>query len=278
MIIAPQPMIRNALFGMAIADATGAPFEFDFLPTDQEVLEYSRNPNKNITDDTQMTLFGFQAVAKILSGSSADPYSTFVEEYLNWYDTQVSVIPNGASWLNTKELMYNRRWPGGTCLSALKAHSGGKFPVNDSLGCGAVMRLLPIVQLFDTLSYERVLRIAEDSALTTHCHPDIIHPVRRLMGAYYDVLVGEDLKCMSAQDISDLGGGWVSDECVEMAIWAYCNSSSFDELLVKSICHNGDSDSVAAVAGSLWGLSGKEVPELEFKERKLLEEFSTHLL
>lgn len=274
MIIRSRPLIRNALFGMAIADATGAPFEFDFIPTPQEVLEYSRNPNKNITDDTQMTLFGFQAVAKILSGSSVEPYSIFVEEYLNWYDTQINSIPNGASWLNKKGLMYNRRWPGGTCLSALKTHRDGKSPVNDSLGCGAVMRLLPVVQLFDTLSYEEVLRIAEDSALTTHCHPDIIHPVRRLMGAYYDALVGDEVKFLPAKDISDLGGGWVSDDCVEMAIWAYCNSETFDELLVKSICHGGDSDSVAAVAGSLWGLSGKEVPELEFKERELLEEFT----
>ena len=46
-----------------------------------------------------------------------------------------------------------------------------------------------------------------------------------------------------------------------MAIWCYHNSTTFDELLRQSIAIDGDSDSVAAVAGSIWGLSGQEVPE-----------------
>jgi ADP-ribosylglycohydrolase len=43
------------------------------------------------------------------------------------------------------------------------------------------------------------------------------------------------------------------------ALWAVANSRNFDELLVKSIHHSGDSDSVAAIAGSIWGLCSREI-------------------
>ena len=56
-----------------------------------------------------------------------------------------------------------------------------------------------------------------------------------------------------------------------MAIWAYQNARDFDDLLVLSICHRGDSDSVAAIAGSLWGLSNKEFSYYEnvFEKRPI---------
>ena len=59
---------------------------------------------------------------------------------------------------------------------------------------------------------------------------------------------------------NQVGEGWIAPECVEISIWAYCTATSFDDLLARSVAHDGDSDTTAACAGALWGLSGREVP------------------
>jgi ADP-ribosylglycohydrolase len=42
-----------------------------------------------------------------------------------------------------------------------------------------------------------------------------------------------------------------------MAIWSFTSARNFEELLDLSVAHPGDSDSVAAVACSLWGIASR---------------------
>ena len=61
----------------------------------------------------------------------------------------------------------------------------------------------------------------------------------------------------AASAITAFGTGWTALSCVQMAMWAVHHAQAYDELLTLAICHEGDSDSVAAVAGSLWGRGGR---------------------
>jgi ADP-ribosylglycohydrolase len=234
--------IINALRCMAVGDAVGDKFEFmnsaDFSPSD--ILNYAKTGSLEITDDTQMTLFGFES---ILSGHS------IVEAYLDWFITQTEEYDGFYDWclLDFPELFKNKS-PGNTCISSLADLSDGYEVVNNSYGCGSVMRLLPFA-LVD-FNLQKVI----DSIEVTHKHPVLnLVAANRLIRAYR----GEIFDYV-AKDIEVLGQGWVATECVDMAIWAVENSKTFDELLVKSIHHSGDSDSVAAIACSIWGLRGRE--------------------
>ncbi|MDQ0414335.1 hypothetical protein J2S25_002544 [Mesobacillus stamsii] len=73
------------------------------------------------------------------------------QSYLRWLYTQTKSLLDpqphevGSSILQYKEL-YSARAPGNTCLSALESNKKGTIekPINNSKGCGGVMRLAPV--------------------------------------------------------------------------------------------------------------------------------------
>ena len=81
------------------------------------------------------------------------------------------------SWLARLPQMYSRRAPGNTCLSALQSGEYGTIdtPINDSKGCGGVMRVAPVglyhkgVQTPEQL--QRIGWEAANAAALTHGHP-----------------------------------------------------------------------------------------------------------
>ena len=156
------PHYAGCLLGGAVGDALGWPVEFKSLAEIQ--LQFGEEgitlpvPNKDglfeVTDDTQMTLFtaegmlraGTRAHHKGIGPSFA---SCAHHAYRRWLVTQgelESVAVDCDGWLMTVRGLYQRRAPGSTCLSALKRAEWGTMerPLNDSKGCGAVMRMAPV--------------------------------------------------------------------------------------------------------------------------------------
>lgn len=264
--------IINGLYGCAVADAVGNPFEFQTNINPNGVVTYANFAEKLvISDDTQMSLFGFQAIRNMSAYDGTiekQVENSFTDEYIDWHYTQtlgerLDCILHKDGLLEFRE-MYSVQSPGNTCLDSLETIENGGTVVNDSMGCGSVMRLLPLVTLLDEkydLTLERVIKLAQITGTITHKHKDNDAAIRRYMIAASNVINESPVWMKNASHISELGEGWIAPECVEMAIWAYCKAATFDQLLELSIAHGGDSDSVAAVAGSLWGLSGKEVPQ-----------------
>ncbi len=77
--------------------------------------------------------------------------------YLRWLITQGYELPRGADasgmdegWLIKRRELFKQRAPGNTCLSALKSGKMGTVqePLNDSKGCGTVMRIAPAGWVF----------------------------------------------------------------------------------------------------------------------------------
>ncbi len=190
---------RGCLLGGAVGDALGAPVEF--LDLDEIVSAYGEQGIRDyapaygklgaITDDTQMTLFTAEAVlsahvAAVLQSQEPDFFCAAAVSYGRWLMTQEnsrlgSSSSTKASWLFQQKKLFSRRAPGTTCLSALQS-SRGKVAraMNDSKGCGGVMRVAPVGMYFaHSLSRERhpdrllpgIFATGNELAAITHGHP-----------------------------------------------------------------------------------------------------------
>jgi ADP-ribosylglycohydrolase len=254
------PNIKNAFYSQAVADAMGEVFEFSTPKAAQVRKLMSSDAPLYITDDTQMALFGQEAIERSQCYFELQDYSIEFA-YRRWYRTQTEDLSQwcGLSGLEADPLMNHRRAPGSQCMSALGQMSRGETASTaQGMGCGAVMRLLPFAGLYTMYNPKAVQSIAIHSAKVTHSHPVALQAVTKYMHTAYALLQMQDRETLgySGKKITDYGGGWTALECVEMACWAVQHAKDYDDLLLKAICHSGDSDSVAAVAGSLWGLAG----------------------
>ena len=236
------------------------------------------------TDDTQMSI----AVARGLLESPPDDL-----------DGQMQAIARHfVSWAGSPE---NNRAPGGTCMTGcanLRAGAPWRTAgVPESKGCGSAMRVAPIGLLFaDDL--DAVERVARASSLLTHGHDAALEGAAAaallvalaLRGAspqaMYDEIMrrcadrSEDFAaCLG--DLPDmlerppeevlidrhdggLGEAWVADEAVASAL--YCVWRHPDDYRAGVLCAvntDGDSDSIAAITGSILGarLGIEAIPE-----------------
>ncbi len=53
--------------------------------------------------------------------------------------------------------------------------------------------------------------------------------------------------------VESLGGGWVGEEALAIALYAVLSAESYVEAISIAANHSGDSDSTASIAGQLWG-------------------------
>ena len=87
--------------------------------------------------------------------------------------TIFEIAPEWDSWLLQQKELYNRRSPGATCLSALKSGKIGRITnkINQSKGCGGIMRTAPVGLLFDNAF--TAFKASTEIAAITHGHPPI---------------------------------------------------------------------------------------------------------
>jgi ADP-ribosylglycohydrolase len=295
--------IRGCLLGGAVGDALGAPVEFmglagirarfgpdgirDFAPA------YGRIGA--ITDDTQMTLFTaeglFLAWRRSWTYGIAHAPSMIHAGYMRWFVTQggqASWVSGAAEGLLALPELHSRRAPGATCLAALGASRRyGDVAVNDSKGCGGVMRVAPC-GLFPPFAPtpEAAFRLGCEAAALTHGHVSGILPsghfaatiallregaglAQALDGA--DALLAqqegaaETLAALAAaralaargrpspEALEQLGGGWVAEEALAIAVACALVAEDFADGVRLAANHSGDSDSTAAMAGNLLG-------------------------
>jgi ADP-ribosyl-[dinitrogen reductase] hydrolase len=213
----------GCLLGGAVGDALGWPVEFLSIGEIRE--KYGRDGILNfeetsggigaITDDTQMSLFTaeglFREYSRVLGTDEHPEYAVSVyHAYLRWLHTQgeVSRDPHfhdclGGGLMEIPELNH-RRAPGTTCLTALIKGRMGTIdsPVNDSKGCGGVMRVAP-VGLFcaalhntgdATMTAGRAFEIGCACAAITHGHPLGYLPAGFLAAVIFLLVSGRGLE------------------------------------------------------------------------------------
>ena len=211
--------------------------------------------------------------------------------YLDWLGTQGEDHGNprkSTGWLAHCPELQVRRAPGMTCVSSLRhgGHGTIKEHLNDSKGCGGAMRSAP-VGLFRRFDPKQAFELGARSAAITHGHPSgylsagmVPAIVRHLMDgmdiraateAGLQILKGWDgheetlhavtktLRSASGGSkdhpttIHSIGGGWVGEEALAIALYAVLVGGSYVEAVRIASNHDGDSDSTASIAGQIWG-------------------------
>jgi ADP-ribosylglycohydrolase len=265
------------IYGGALGDALGAPVEFKLLSRIRE--EYGPKGIQELpepalfTDDTQMTL----ALAEALIAAGHQDLGAIME----------AVSREFVAWLHSQDDPRNVRAPGGSCLYGARQLAAGvpwwQSGKPNSKGCGAAMRVAPIGYLYQD-DLPKLRRVAADTALATHHHPaaqvgavaaaflvklalDRI-PAQEFLPALkgeiagqsrdFDLALGrlEEALTMTSTDaaLEAIGEGWVVEEAVLAGLYCFLKAP-FDFLSVIRLGANtqGDSDSIAAIAGSLSG-------------------------
>lgn len=187
-----QDRIRGSLIGGAIGDALGYPVEFIYsfgeiqkrygergitrLDTRQHWLDETEQAGKAVvSDDTQMTLFTANGLLNAKKQGISLKYG-ICRAYIEWYLTQIGKkSPKYKDcWISDMPELNHRRAPGNTCMSSLDDIYRGKDPMNNSKGCGGVMRVAPIplyAAVQNRMSIEEADLLAAEAAEITHQHP-----------------------------------------------------------------------------------------------------------
>jgi ADP-ribosylglycohydrolase len=205
--------IRGCMLGGAVGDALGAPVEFlgsheitDAYGADgiTELAEaYGRVGA--ITDDTQMALFTAEGLMRAQNralerGLSGIP-DVLRYAYQRWLYTQrhelresSHVRENLDGWLIEVPELHAQRAPGATCLSALESGLARSVarPLNNSKGCGGVMRIAPVGLLLRDGAFD-VFDVGCEIAAITHGHPAGYLSAGYLASVVAQVVAGEPL-------------------------------------------------------------------------------------
>ncbi len=317
-----QSSFQGCLLGGAIGDALGNPVEF--LRYSQIQEWYGQGGIQDllggslgvaeITDDTQMTLFTAEGILRAETRGNlkgiCHPPTVVYHAYLRWLFTQDQVkISRGSTydgWLIGIPELHNRRAPGNTCLSALRSLEMGQrdHPLNNSKGCGGVMRVAPAGLFYPV---DSAFDLGADFAAITHSHPSgylsagtLAYLIACLMeGMPLPGAVEESIKkleqypnheeCVQVlkkaihlvqEDLDDpeaiwqIGEGWVGEEALAIAV--YCSlkyPNDFQQALIAAVNHDGDSDSTGAITGNILGAAlGIEAIPLDWQEKVELRE------
>jgi ADP-ribosyl-[dinitrogen reductase] hydrolase len=282
---------RGCLLGGGVGDALGAGIEFLSLSEIRQrygsagvtgyVPAYGRTGA--ITDDTQMTLFTAEGLLRDQQqpADRRGPTPAIWRSYQRWLNTQYGE-PDGG-WLSRQQFLHHGRAPGTTCLSALHAGHPGTVsgPVNNSKGCGGVMRVAPA-----GLAGGDPFTLGCQAAALTHGHPSGYLAAGALAVMVSDLVGGRDLRGaataaisrleradggdevtaaltaamrtaelgpLSADAIGMLGQGWIAEEALAIATHCALTARSFRSGVLHAVNHDGDSDSTGAICGNLLG-------------------------
>lgn len=247
--------MHAAVFGLAMGDALGVPYEFQergaFQCTGMTGYGSHDQPAGTWSDDTSMTLATLASLKK-------NKRKIDIEDIRN----------NFLLWLNKAEYTAGNEVfdIGGTTLNALHGHPGNG--VNDN-GNGSLMRILPLA--FTDCTDDEIVSV---SAIT-HGHwisekacIIYVHTARRLLDGedIQDIIPDlkydqpfERLQKINQLDESEIKStGYVVDT-LEAALWAVSHhrsveKDSFKSAVLKAVNLGEDTDTVGAVTGGLAGI------------------------
>lgn len=223
------------MLGAIIGDMVGSRFEFN--NTDKTDFKLFHK-DCNFTDDTICTV----AIADAILRNA--PYKETLLTWCRKYPHPMGGYGGRfAQWIASKNPQ----------------------PYN-SYGNGSAMRVSPVAWAFDSL--DRVLEEAEKTALPTHNHPEGIKGAKAVAHAIWTMRNGGN-----GSDIIEIYNkyypntkaspkGVFNETCagtVPTAFMIVFCSTSFEEAIRRAVAWGGDSDTLAAIVGSIaearWGAS-----------------------
>jgi ADP-ribosylglycohydrolase len=276
---------KGVIYGLAIGDALGWPTEF--LTLDRIKAKYGEDGIRDLpdpalfTDDTQMSIAIAEALIRAGEKDIEAIMEAVREEFIQW-----SHLPETY-----------KKAPGGTCLKGAANMEKGlhwtKSGVAHSKGCGSAMRAAPIGYLYQH-DPEKLREVAHATGICTHGHPaadasctaaaylvklalDGISPKNMIQELFrftseisedFDKAILRVAKCLDWVDeekaLKYIGEGWVGEEAVALALSCFLRyPEDYVKTVIRGANTNGDSDSIACIAGSIAGafLGVAAIPE-----------------
>ena len=226
------------MIGSIIGDIVGSIYEFTPNNIKTKQFEFF-NPNGSYTDDSILT---FATADWLLHGGEvAHYYSKYGEKY-PW--------PMGG-------------YGGGFKLWLVRSIRQQDYRPYNSCGNGSAMRVGPVGWAFDTI--EEILAKAKESAECTHNHPEGIKGAQAVAAA---IFLAKQKKTKAEikeyieknfyplqETVEDIRKYYTFDETcqgtVPQAIIAFLESSSFEDAIRNAVSIGGDTDTIAAITGSI---------------------------
>ena len=223
------------MLGAVIGDIAGSRFEFDnYRHTDFDIF----SPDSDFTDDTIYTV----AIADWVLQGCNDNLASILQSWCRAYP-----CPKGAyggrfsQWIEWKDPEPYNSW-----------------------GNGSAMRVSAVGWAFASL--EETLHFAEQSAIVTHNHPEGIKGAQAVAAAIFWARTGmgkaqikENITRQFCYDLSQSCDqirphyhfNESCQETVPQAVTAFLESDDFEHAIRLAVSLGGDSDTLAAITGSI---------------------------
>ena len=280
--------IKGGLYGLIVGDALGVPYEFrtkEEMKSEPciDMIGYGTYslPKGTWSDDSSMTL---ATVDTLIYGYSLN---IIANNFLKWvfdeeYTPYGEVFDVGGTTINALLNIKN----------GINPRESGVCGENN-ISNGSLMRILPI-PLYYSLNYlnnkitvEKILEKVHEVSSITHSHPRVLIACGIYSLIVLNILKGEDKETAYINSISlsekyyssdekfidelpyferilsgnldelhedELcGSGYVIDT-LETSLWAFLNSDSYKDGVLKAINIGDDTDTCGAIAGGLCGV------------------------
>ena len=275
-------IFKDILFGLAIGDALGVPFEFRSRKsialnpiTDMIGFGTHSQPPGTWSDDSSLTFCLAEAL------TNGFDLNRIAKNFIRWYKeaywtAHEEVFDVGNSTLESIQNLWNGFSP---------EVSGGFEEVDN--GNGSLMRILPLVGFIRDMPIEDRFILTKKVSAITHAHIrsviacfyylefarmillgkdkfDAYRQLQSLVPEYlfklninpaeitlFDRLLSRDIsKCMEEEIESS---GYVL-HTLEASVWCILTTDNYKDAVLKAVNLGGDTDTTAAVAGGMAGL------------------------
>ncbi len=231
--------LRDCIYGQAVGDALGVPYEFmargTFACTGMAGHGTHDQPAGTWSDDTSMALAVCDSYRELGRVDVPDVRNRF----LAWYRDDAY----------TCDGLFDI---GNATATALRLGRGLEGELDN--GNGSLMRTVPLA-FADATDDE----VREVSAIT-HAHRTsteacvcMVHAARELIAGRTAHEVAAALIDVSKPEDQVASGGYVLDT-FEAALWCLANTGSYAECVLKAVNLGNDTDTTGAVAGALAGI------------------------
>lgn len=255
-------LIKAAIFGFAVGDALGVPYEFQdrdtFVVTGMSSGGTHNQPKGTWSDDTSLTLATCYSI-KERGGIDLDHMMSCFCAWL-WH---------GAFSVDSRAFDV-----GNTCGQAINiGHGLGR---EDKQGNGSLMRILPLAFLPEVTDemIRNVSALTHDSSVCEEVCVIYVHIARELI-AGADLPTAIRLSIPPESDYAyllgvenfprtQIGNTEHAPVALTAALWCLSHTANYRDCVLEAVALGGDTDTIAAIAGGLAGImyGMKSIPKM----------------
>ena len=251
--------LKGAIYGLAVGDALGVPYEFrkrgTFRCRGMDGYGTHNQPAGTWSDDTSLTLATLESIKRLERIDLDDIMLNFVK----WYEYAAFTAHGRVFDV------------GGTTAAAIARYRSGMDALNCGIndryanGNGSLMRILPLAfvphrqgDIYQVSALTHAHRISmsaceiyvsiAEALMNGQTVEDALFTNRAIITPFYRLQNAGELERGEIRST-----GYVVDT-LEAALWCLLNTKSYKECVLEAVNLGDDTDTVVAVAGGLAGI------------------------